>query len=114
MDASGLFPSRYLNAADVAAAPLHLSIAGLTVETMPDGTQKPVLSFNNQAKQLVLNKTNTAMLITLFGKETDHWYGQVVECYPDKVTMQGRIVDCIRIRQPVMPAQPPAVPPAGP
>ena len=32
--------------------------------------------------------------------ETDNWPGHQVELYPDKTTMGGKPVDCIRIRAP--------------
>lgn len=105
MDALSLHPSNYFRAADF-TAPRQLTISGLSMEQMPDGARKPALSFVGEAQKLVLNKTNTQLLAALFGRETNNWAGRAIECYADKVPMQGRIVDSIRLRS----AQPPPAP----
>lgn len=99
MDASALFPSAYFRALDF-SQPRQLTIAGLTLETMPDGARKPALSFSGEGQKLVLNKTNTQMLAAVLGNETNAWTGRTIECFADKASMQGRIVDCIRVRVP--------------
>ena len=99
-----------LNPADFLAGPRVLTIQSCSMVTFYNGNeQKPALSFAGDSKQLPLNKTNTAMLISLFGGETDNWAGKTVECYTEKVPMQGRIVDSIKLR---LPQQTPAPAPA--
>ena len=122
MDALLLHPSNYFRAADF-AVPRLLTITGLGVEQMPDGVKKPALFLAGESQKLVLNKTNTQLLMAAFGRETNNWAGRAIECYAEKVPMQGRIVDSIRIRAgqqiqpqqaPVQPAQPPQADPQTP
>ena len=120
MDITLLFPSKYFRAADF-VVPRLLTITGVGMEQMPDGVKKPALSLAGEAQKLVLNKTNTQLLIPAFGRETNSWAGRAIECYAEKVPMQGRIVDSIRIRpgphvQPhqAPQAQPPQADPQAP
>ena len=108
MDALLLHPSNYFRAADF-AVPRQLVIAGLGMEQMPDGVKKPALSLVGESQKLVLNKTNTQLLIAAFGRETNNWAGRAIECHAEKVPMQGRIVDSIRLR-PGQQAQPQQAP----
>ena len=110
MDATQFHPSPYYKSADFLAGPRVLTIQSCGMVTFDNGNeQKPALSFAGDSKQLPLNKTNTAMLISLFGGETDNWAGKAIECYTEKVPMQGRIVDSIKLR---LPQQTPAPAPA--
>jgi hypothetical protein len=100
MDATQFHPSPYYKSADFLAGPRVLTIQSCGMVTFDNNEQKPALSFAGDSKQLPLNKTNTAMLISLFGGETDNWAGKAIECYTEKVPMQGRIVDSIKLRLP--------------
>lgn len=106
MKMSEAFPSKYLKAADLNGRAVRAIIDNCTYEDMGDGTSKPVLSFRGQKKGLVLNKTNAAMIASSYGDDSDAWRGRELEIYPDKTSMQGRIVDCLRVRVPVAPATP--------
>ena len=105
MDANLLFPKTFFKAADF-PAPRILTVQGCGIESLPGGESKPALMFLGEQQKLILNKTNTQMMIGLYGAETDNWAGKPIEIYPDKVPMQGRIVDAIRIRQPQQVRQP--------
>jgi hypothetical protein len=76
-----LFPSKYLKAADAEPA-LTLTIAKVTKETMKnrDGEDeiKPVISFTESTKSMVLNATNAKVLAELYGETIESWTGQRV------------------------------------
>lgn len=100
-----MFPSKYLKAEDLQHKSHRATILQIGQEMMKgDGTPqdlKWVMTLDSKTlppKGLVLNKTNAGTLAHKFGPETDKWLGQEVEVYPDNTTMQGRIVDCIRVR----------------
>jgi hypothetical protein len=44
--------------------------------------------------------TNWDSVAVIAGDDTDDWPGHRIELYPDKTTMKGSLVDCIRIRAP--------------
>ena len=59
---------------------------------------KWVLSFNNQDKKLVLNKTNITQIAELWGQETDNWMGQrVILFVKDGVEFNGVVGKGLRI-----------------
>jgi hypothetical protein len=80
-----VFPSKYLKAADLNGKPITVTIQSATLETLKtlEGKEQPktVLGFKGARK-------------------TDRWPGHAIEIYPTTTTMQGKPVDCIRIRPP--------------
>jgi hypothetical protein len=105
MNRNDLFPSKYFKAADLGGKPTTLVIKATSVEAMKNmngGTDdKLVVTFVNQTKGLVVNRTNYDAIADLHGDETDNWAGQRVELYPSKASVGGRSVDCVRVRAPV-------------
>ena len=105
MNRNDLFPSKYFKAADLGGKPITLVIKTASVEPMKNmqgGTDdKLVLGFVNQAKSLVVNRTNYDAIADLHGDETDGWPGKRVELYPSKASVGGRSVDCVRVRAPI-------------
>jgi len=103
--ASEVFPSRYLKASDLSGKFVKATIGKIEIiDVGGEGKAadtKPVATLKNRQKQLVLNKTNTMMLAKAFGDELDDWAGEEIEIYPDTVSMNGAIVDCIRVRKPL-------------
>jgi hypothetical protein len=97
-----LFPSRFIKASDLSGKPLDVVIKSLKIESMKDmnggNVDKPVLSFVNQTKSMVLNKTNAGLLVELHGNESDNWPGKRIQLYPTKASLGGRSVDAVRIR----------------
>ena len=96
-----LFPSKYLKASD-AEIDLVLTIAKVTKEKMQnrDGEEeiKPVISFTESQKSMVLNKTNGDTLAALFGDTIENWTGQkVILCAVD-VDAFGKIQKALRFR----------------
>jgi hypothetical protein len=98
------FPSRFLKADDL-QRPVVLKVTGSNYEKLNglDGKskQKVVLSFAKTEKQLALNSTNFETMMDLTGEnDSDNWVGAKIELYPTQTTMQGKMVNCIRIRKP--------------
>jgi hypothetical protein len=113
MKISDAFPSKYLKATDLNGRAIRVKIDGCTLEPMGDGQRKPVLTFIGKDKALVLNKTNASMIVSAYGDDADRWHGKGLEVYPDKTSMQGRVVDCVRVRVPYSSEATPAPASAG-
>lgn len=103
MKVSSLFPSKYLRADDLQDHEVQCTIADVRVEDVSgDGTDdKPVLYFEGKDKGLVLNKTNSMVIASSYGDDTDDWQGKPVVLYPTKTQYQGKLVPCLRVRIPV-------------
>lgn len=113
MKISEAFPGTYLKAADLRGRTVKVKIADCRMEHLDDET-KPLLLFVGKDRGLILNKTNSGILVNSLGDETDLWRGQVIELYPDRVMFSGRMVDAIRVRVPAQPAAPAPEPPPPP
>lgn len=61
-------------------------------------SKKPGVSFKGEPKKLALNKTNGKMIAKLYGKDTEHWAGQMITIYATTTEFGGEIRDCIRVR----------------
>jgi hypothetical protein len=118
-----VFPSKYLKAEDLKGHSVVLKIATSSLEKLKNGSggeqRKVVLTFLKTEKQLPLNATNFDSVMDITGEDdSDNWVGHKIELYPTQTTMQGKSVDCIRIRAPgaaparaaPVPALAPAVP----
>jgi len=78
------FPSKYFSVKNFPRGEeLLLTIAEAAVEEF-DEKEKPVLVFEDEDKQLVLNRTNTETLEGLFGMDTDSWGGKEVVLFLTK------------------------------
>lgn len=97
MNINQAFPSDYLKAADLGGRAHKLLMGQLTSEKIGND-QRPVLHFQNAGKGLVLNRTNANTIVSMYGEETDNWFGQSITIFPDQTDYQGRRVDCIRIK----------------
>ena len=98
-----LFPSKYLKAADLKGRPLVVEIAEAPTEVFKAGDRndrKTVLHFHGRVKPLPLNMTNWDAVADIAGDGTDHWPATKIDVFPTTTEMKGKIVDCIRIRQP--------------
>lgn len=113
MKISEAFPGTYLKAADLQGRTVRVTIADCRMEHLDDET-KPLLLFVGKERGLILNKTNSGILVAALGDETDLWRGRVIELYPDRVMFSGRMVDAIRLRVPAGTPAPPPAPPAPP
>jgi hypothetical protein len=100
-----VFPSKYLKAADLNRKPITVTIESATLETLKtlEGKEqtKTILSFKGAKKTLPLNATNWDAVAAATGEDdSDRWPGHAIEIYPTTTPMQGKTVDCIRIRPP--------------
>ena len=110
------FPSKWLKADDLAAGPLHLTIAGVEPDVLKgDDGEKTVyvLHFQNHDKGLVLNQTNWLSIEALHCNDTDLWLGKTIKAYRTKVKFGSGVVDAVRILPPDGGGQP-APKPAAP
>lgn len=101
---SSMFPSRFVRSEDI-QQPCTLVIRGITRENVAPDNQaeeiKPVAYFERAPKGLVLNHTNAAVLMDLFGDDTEAMQGRTVELYVDhNVQFQGKQVSGLRLRAP--------------
>lgn len=91
--------SNLFKAGDLIGQRLVLTINDVsTTEFNGDEPQKPVLSFDEDARELILNKTNLASLIEAFGDDSDDWVGQTIALFTEKVMYAGRRVDGMRVK----------------
>jgi hypothetical protein len=95
-----MFPSRFCKASDFIERPLIVTIKSVALEKLGDSNEiKPVVSFNDDVKPLVLNKTNAASIVNIVGSEqTDEWIGKQVELYSATTLFHGRPTPCVRVR----------------
>lgn len=98
-----MFPSKYLKAADFQGKEVVLTIAGVKMDDlqMTNGTRarKPVVSFAETDKELVLNKTNAkAVAAALNEKLAVKWPGRKITLYPTTCDAFGKVADCIRVK----------------
>ena len=73
-----------------------LTIKSVEGEKFED-REKPVLSFNETEKKLILNRTNTNTLAQLYGNETEHWPGKQIEVFTTQVDFRGQPTMAVRV-----------------
>lgn len=116
-----LIESKYLKKADLGAQEKALfTFSRLEKQNVAGKDQAPeykqIAFFAENAKGMVLNKTNLGLLAIATGEnDTDNWVGKKVVVYYDPtVTHMGKIVGGLRIRKPYgADAPPPQAPPAA-
>src|SRR3990172_344329 len=102
MNIKDSFPSKLLKADDL-EGDMNLTIKGVDQEMLDDGP-KPVVSFLEIEKGLVLNKTNARTIAKLYGVETGAWAGRMITIFPTQVDYRGEQVAAIRVRLAAPPA----------
>lgn len=117
-----VYPSKFLKAADL-EGPTRSQITSVGTEVFGDKKEiKLVATVAGQSKPMVLNVTSARFLEELTGSDdSDDWTGQDVLLVPTKVSMNGKIVDSIRLdrvprtkRAKAVEAEPSAAAPAQP
>lgn len=100
-----LYPSEYLNAADLiekSGGEAKLTIEKVEVEDVPgtDGSKKPkpVVWFKGAKKRLPLPKTCAKKIAVMYGPKTEDWIGKSVTLYATTCMAFGQEVECIRVR----------------
>jgi hypothetical protein len=67
-------------------------------EVGSEKVRKGVVFFSETDRGLVLNKTNSRAIATLYGSETDKWKNKKVTVYRSETSFQNKIVPCVRVR----------------
>ena len=101
MKISEAYPSNYIKASDLQGKSIKMTIERVEMEDLGDDGEKPCLFFKEAKKGIILNKTNSNRVATLYGDETDQWVGNMIEVYPDVTEYKGQTTDCVRLRAPV-------------
>ena len=104
MDYAMMYPGRFFKAGDLNGKDLTLTIKSVRVEELEQdkgGVRgKGIVSFVEDKREWVLNKTNGECLKALWGRETDRWLGKRVTLFPaphfDSFTKENSIA--IRVR----------------
>jgi len=98
---SEIFPSRWLNAADLNNHVTTVEIDKVTLEEVGSNReQKAVVKFKDRRKELILNKTNGRAIADLYGADTDGWKGKKVTLCPAVTVVGADEKPCIRIKAP--------------
>lgn len=97
-----VYPSQWLVASDFPEGGQIVTVSGVSLaEVGREKESKPVLSFQELDKGLILNKTNWRNMVNITkSDESDEWTGVKVELYGTKVQFGGEEVDAVRIRAP--------------
>lgn len=97
-----MFPSEYIGAWDLEGKEFTVTIAKVAFEdlVLKGGAKerKPVVTFQNAKKRLVLNKTNAETISFMHGTDPTKWVGKKVTLYPTTTKFGRDTVDCIRIK----------------
>jgi hypothetical protein len=94
--------SKYFKTADMPTEK-KLRIKDVTEEEIgmgKDKERKLCVWFTNDARGLVLNKTNNRTLRGAFGDECAGWKGKIVVLFPATDDFRGRMVPVLRVRIP--------------
>jgi hypothetical protein len=85
----------------VGKPPVPLTMTTVSVEKVPSNRgveeTKYILYFKETKKGLILNKTNAARIIALYGRETDDWAGERIALYSEKVNAFGKNHNAVRV-----------------
>jgi len=125
MKRTEVFPSRWLQAADLADGDNILTIEAVTMEKLKNpqtqkDEEKPVITFAEDVKPMVVNVTNWKAIEAATGEEdTDNWSGKRISLFAAEVEAFGEVRLAIRVRsrapmprkpmqtgKPIRPAQP--------
>jgi len=104
MKISQAFPGEWLKASDIGEKKIKVTIQTCHMHEFTGEGEKPIVTFKDKDRGLVLNKTNANILLAGLGDETDEWTDREIFLYSAKVNFQGNIVDGIRVE--VIPEKP--------
>jgi hypothetical protein len=100
MRISDQFPSKYLRASDVETE-TTVVMKGVEIEEVGmDRNRLPVLYLEGYDKGLVLNRTNSGTIATLYGDDTEEWKGESIALFSAMVSFQGETKPAIRVKAP--------------
>lgn len=99
---SEMYPSRFMKAEDFDEGEVRIvTIKSVEMEELGQGKDKqskPVVMFRDAEKQLVLNKTNAAVIAKLYGDDSDDWLGKKIALTVIEVESFGDVVRAIRVK----------------
>lgn len=103
MRVTELCPSPHLEALDVGdkiGDEVIVTIKGVRIaEVGQDKVRKGVVEFDEYDRGLVLNKTNSRMIASIHGAQTDQWKGKKLVLYRSETSFQNKTVPCIRVKE---------------
>ncbi len=103
MNWEAMFPGKYVKSSEFAGKKPTLTIAGVTIEDLPDdkggNKKRGVMTFKETPKALVLNRTNATAIKAMFGAETDNWRGKRVTLWAAPFTdpFTGEQITAVRV-----------------
>jgi len=99
MKLNQIYPSKYLNAADLSREGEDVTIRKVTIEEVGEERQrKPVIAFDERKRQLVVNKTNWNSIVEITGEEdSDNWPGYKIKLVRARVSFGTKNVEAIRV-----------------
>lgn len=99
MTRNQVYPSRWLKAADLSPDGEQITIREVTVEEIGEEREKkPVMSFDELDKELVVNMTNWTSIEELTGEnDSDKWAGHAIKLVRVRVPFGGKNVEAIRV-----------------
>ena len=96
-----LFPSKYHKAGDVAHEPV-VTIGHIEKERMKNHDDeeeiKPVLFFAELEKGMVLNRTNSDTISSMYGNVIEEWAGKRIQLFAPEVESFGKRAPAIRVK----------------
>ena len=100
MKISNAFPSKYLKSSDLQDQNVTVKISHVELDDVGGDEKKPVVYFVGKQKGVVLNKTNSKIISTAYGDDTENWRNQSIILFPAMVEFKGDMVEAIRCRVP--------------
>ncbi len=97
MNKNDIFPSKYLSAADLPDEGMVVTCKDVTVERMQDGAEKPIMSFHEPVKDMIVNVTKWNTIAKMYGDESDDWRGKRLSIRPGEIKFKGEMVACIDV-----------------
>lgn len=101
-DVRSMFDSTYLGSWDLEGQDRVVTITkvvGGEVISDKGKARKPIVSFKENPKALVLNKTNMRAIKAMYGSfKARAWLGKQITLYPTRCMVGAEEKDCIRVR----------------
>jgi hypothetical protein len=91
-----LYPSRFLKSGDL-NGPMRLTIASIK-QTELGNEPKVIITFSDNDKAFVLNKTNKNLIKKLYGSDYSKWIGRPITLVATEVDFKGDMVSAIRVK----------------
>jgi hypothetical protein len=102
MKISQIFPSRWVKAVELGPDGETVTIKKVVMKEVGEEREnKPVMTFDEIDKELVLNVTNANAIADVTGEDdSDNWPGHVIKLVRSRVQFGAKTVDAVRIEAP--------------